>query len=245
MPLNLLGNSCAAIRTIERPLLQVRRWSTCPSKLPLESASGRLGRTYRWRHPGDCIPFVDPGLSALDAPVCWLPDTGAATLTASSSYAEVAADADVALDRLTSVQHIVAENDHIQCLLVHSTDCGLALELHGDMITSGPVNLTFHIHRVALATAVAPLLARLPSLLFDAPRRRIVSARRNLLRGALIALDGRQAGASYRETAVVAYGPEWATAAWSGPSRALKDHMIRAYDKGLAMIAGGYRQLLK
>ncbi|MEQ1616101.1 MAG: DUF2285 domain-containing protein [Hyphomicrobiaceae bacterium] len=201
--------------------------------------------TCRWRRAGDCIPFVDPGLSALDAPVCWLPDTGAAALTASSSFAPVAADADLALDRLTSVQHIVVASNRIQRLLVHSTDCALALELHGDKITSGPVNLTFHIHRVALATAVAPLFARLPSLLFDAPRRRVVSARRNLLRDALIALDGRQVGASYRETAVVAYGPEWTTAAWSGSSRALKDHMIRAYDKGLVMSAGGYRQLLK
>lgn len=223
----------------------MRRWSTSSSKLQRANASGRSGRTCRWRRAGDCIPFVDPGLSALDAPVCWLPDTGAATLTASSSYAEVAADADVALDRLTSVQHIVVASDHAQRLLINSTDCGLTLDLHGDKITSGPVDLTFQVHRLSRAATAAAILGRLPSLLFDAPRRRIVSARRNLLRDALIALDGRQVGASYRETAVVAYGSEWTTAAWSGPSRALKDHMIRARDKGLTMIAGGYRQLLK
>ncbi|MEQ1715058.1 MAG: hypothetical protein ABL907_03570, partial [Hyphomicrobium sp.] len=165
---------------------------------------GRSGHICLLQPAGVCIPFVDPGLSALDAPVCWLPDTGAPTLTAMSSHAPGAADADLALDRLPSVQHIVGVTDRIQRLLVHATGCGLALDLHGDTVTSGPVNLTFQVHRLSRVAAVAALLAKLPSLLFDDPRRRIISARRTLLRDALVAFDGRLAGASYRDMAVVA-----------------------------------------
>ena len=177
--------------------------------------------------------------------MCWLPETGAAAVTATSAHATIIADADVALPQLASVRHVVVENERTQHLLVHSTDLAVSLVLHGDPITEAPVNLTFHIHRLSLAPVAGAILMKLPTVLLASPRRGLVSARRTLLRDALIALDGRRAGASYREMAAVAVGPARAAMAWSSPSRALKDHMVRAHDKGALLAAGGYRRLIR
>ena len=176
--------------------------------------------------------------------MCWLPETGAAAVTATSAHATIIADADVALPQLASVRHVVVENERTQHLLVHSTDLAVALVLHGDPITEAPVNLTFHINRLSLAPVAGAILMRLPTVLLASPRRGLVSARRTLMRDALIALDGRRTGASYREMAAVAVGPARAAMAWSSPSRALKDHMVRAHDKGALLAAGGYRRLI-
>lgn len=65
------------------------------------------------------------------------------------------------------------------------------------------------------------------------------------MREAIVALDGRCAGASYLETAVVLFGARRARAAWSSLSRAMKDRMCRALRKGERLRDGGYCKLLE
>jgi hypothetical protein len=65
-----------------------------------------------------------------------------------------------------------------------------------------------------------------------------------LLRDALIVLDGRAAGASYRDIASVIYGADRARAAWNSPSRSIKDRLHRAFNIGKAFRDGGYRALI-
>lgn len=65
------------------------------------------------------------------------------------------------------------------------------------------------------------------------------------LRNALIALDCRSAGLSIRETAAVIYGKDRADEAWAGPSRAMKDEIRRARNRGIELVSGAYRELLR
>ena len=133
----------------------------------------------------------------------------------------------------------------MQKLLVHATDLAVTLELRGDLITDAPINLTFHVHRLTHAKAAGSLLIKLSQVLGRTPRRIVRSVRHSLMRNALIALDGRHAGASYRDMAIVAFGSKRANAAWNSTSRAIKDHIIRAADKGDALVDGGYRRLIR
>lgn len=64
-------------------------------------------------------------------------------------------------------------------------------------------------------------------------------------RNAIIALDANASGLSYFETASIIYGDARASEAWSGSSRAMKDEMKRALQRGRDLRDGGYRQLLR
>lgn len=64
------------------------------------------------------------------------------------------------------------------------------------------------------------------------------------MRDALITLDGRCAGATYREIASVIYGIARTRSAWSSPSRAMKDRMRHALLRGEQFRDGLYRNLL-
>lgn len=108
-----------------------------------------------------------------------------------------------------------------------------------------PVAITFHIHGVPDARRLASDFADLTTLL-NAPLRTILRTRERLLmRDALIALDGKRAGATYQETATVIYGVARTKSAWSSPSRAIKDRMRYALFRGEQFRDGLYRTLLQ
>ena len=60
----------------------------------------------------------------------------------------------------------------------------------------------------------------------------------------LVALDGRLAGRSYRDIAEVLYGSERVGEYWTDDTRGLKSKVRRAVESGLALMNGGYRDLL-
>jgi hypothetical protein len=66
--------------------------------------------------------------------------------------------------------------------------------------------------------------------------------RRDRLIQALRALDGRLAGASYRDVAVTVFGRAIEGPAWK--THDLRDRTIRAVRYGQSLMQGGYRQLL-
>lgn len=154
-------------------------------------------------------------------------------------------DADLALNRLSCVKHIVVGPDRTQWLLMHTTAMAMMFELRGEQIADAPVNVTILIGGLAHAKPTGALLMKVPVLLSSQPRYTLNSVSRILLRTALIALDGRRIGASYRDVADVAFGTKLATKAWNSPGRAMKDHVIRASKHGAALAAGGYERLLR
>lgn len=73
---------------------------------------------------------------------------------------------------------------------------------------------------------------------------RLTGQQRRRIRHMLQAVDGRMNGASYREIAGVIYGvPRVASDPWK--SSALRDATMDLVKDALAMIAGGYRALLR
>lgn len=76
------------------------------------------------------------------------------------------------------------------------------------------------------------------------PDTRLTAQQRRRLRHMLQAVDGSMNGASYREIANVIYGaPRVAADSWK--TSALRDSTIDLVKDGRAMIAGGYRKLLR
>jgi Uncharacterized conserved protein (DUF2285)/Family of unknown function (DUF6499) len=189
-------------------------------------------------------PLVDPRLSALDAPTCWLPDTGAAVLIATATRARVAAEADFNLNNLSCVRHIVVRKDGAQYLLVHNTDLSIFLQIHGDRIVDAPINVTFQLHRLAVAAKAGLWLSKLPGLLATPQRHICFAPRRKNLRDALIALDGHLAGAQYRDVAHLIFGRAEVVATWSKSDRRMKDSVIRSLRRGRELARSGYLRLM-
>jgi hypothetical protein len=91
--------------------------------------------------------------------------------------------------------------------------------------------------------ALERLLRALHGRTVPAPRRLTLQQRRRN-RFMLQATDGHMNGASYRQIADVIYGVERIRAEhWK--TSALRDSVIGLVEGGLAMVAGGYRQLLR
>ena len=189
-------------------------------------------------------PLVDPELSALDAPICWLPDTGAAVLTATAARAPIATEADLSLVTLNCVRHIVVRKDGVQCLLAHNTDLSIALQIQGDRIVDAPINVTIQLHGLRFAAKTGLLLSKLPGLLATPQRHICFTPRRKNLRDALIAFDGHLAGAQYRDVAYLIFGRAEVTAAWSKSNRRMKDSVIRSLERGRDLVRGGYLRLM-
>jgi hypothetical protein len=60
----------------------------------------------------------------------------------------------------------------------------------------------------------------------------------------LVALDGHLAGCSYRDIAEILYGVDRIGPYWTDDSRGHKSKVRRAVERGLALMNGGYRDLL-
>lgn len=151
--------------------------------------------------------------------------------------------ADLSLSRLTSIGSLVIEPAGNEIVLLRDSFRAVALRLEGARVSIAPVTVTFLIHGVPDARRLA-VFEDLADLL-NAPQQRIVRSRERLfLRDALVALDGRRVGASYRDMAAILYGSERTRIAWSGLSRWMKDRMRRALARGEYLRDGGYRNLL-
>jgi len=142
------------------------------------------------------------------------------------------------------IRHIVLDADGFEAVQVRTTNRFVTLRLHGQSAFSGPVRLTLLVAgltQVRQAAAILLSLIDLATLRLRWPKR---SRRQFLMRDALIALDGRAVGASYREIAIAIVGPGRAKDAWDSPGRSMKERMRRALAKGVRLRDGGYRTLI-
>lgn len=67
----------------------------------------------------------------------------------------------------------------------------------------------------------------------------------DLLKRALIALDGSLAGAPQRQIAMAIFGASAVSEKWDAPGRPLRDKVRRAIRTGRRLMSGGYRNLLR
>ena len=171
--------------------------------------------------------------------------TAAPILEAVSDRAKSDSPADLSIAQCRSAGHVIIGPTGEEHVILRDADRALTLRLHGSRASLAPVSATFLIrgtpqpHRVAKDFGILIDLARSSRHTVHRSRERL------FMRDALIALDARRAGASYREMAAVIYGPERARAAWSSTSTAMKERMRHALARGEQFRDGAYRRLLE
>ena len=189
--------------------------------------------------------LIDPALLASDAPIDWSEDLGAAKIDAVARDPNKGELTDVHLTELQCVRHIVVSPNGDETVLIATSDKALTLRLRGTTALRGPVCLTFQIAGLRALPDAGRSILSLPDLLVGRSRKFDRSRRRLLLREAVIALDGRTAGATYQEVAEVIAGTECARAAWKSSNHSLKDRMRRALKAGVVLRNGRYRALIE
>lgn len=193
------------------------------------------------KEDGVCSFFAPPSLNAGEGPVYW------------------AAQADTSAVLLTHVPDILPAAGYLFTELRETAALSDEQGVHFLLETGSQ---TIRLVRLAGVPADIPLAALVP-LDADGPDRieaidrllralqgrtvpddrRLTSQQRRRHRHMLQATDGRRNGATYRQIADVIYGVERIRAEhWK--TSALRDSVIGLVEGGLAMIAGGYRQLL-
>ena len=178
----------------------------------------------------------------------WLPDAGASTLigVTEPAYASSKRNERIFLPSLPSLEHVLVDVTGRQHVALRANQASIQLTIEGADLTARPVAITFLVpgfDAVAKARDQLDLLDRVlsPNRAPSSVLPRWTTRTRNL-RDALITLDGRRAGASHREIAILIYGAEAVAADWGV---GLRQRMQRHYSRGAALAAGGYRDFLR
>ncbi len=190
------------------------------------------------------ITFVDPALPAPEASLCWLTSSTAPILEALCCRAPRSAF-DLAIADVRSVKSVILGPGREEHVLLGDSERTFALHLQGSRASLGPVCTTFLLRGIPDPMKLAADFVRVDALLRVRQSRTHQSRHRLLLRDALVALDGRRAGASHRDVAKVIFGIERVREAWSGGGGWLKERMRRALAAGEALRDGGYRKALE
>ena len=191
---------------------------------------------------GGCNFEVAPTLNATETTVFWAPEADSSTVILT------------ALPPIPGLES-VAPPDLDRDAARRSAD-GLSI-IHGLGASTVRLLLTGDVAPDDLVAALVPLgadgLDRIEAVtrLWRAcnnrpvpPDSRLTAQQRRRLRHMLQAVDGRMEGASYREIADTIYGASRvAESPWK--TSALRDSTIDLVKDGLALIAGGYRKLLR
>lgn len=200
------------------------------------------------RHDGALPLAAFAGLADFAGHVFWCAELHAPVLAADAF--SVPPDAAEAFDLRTLRQPSVVlrsreGGEHV--LIADGPRC-IRIEVRSGTLLAGPVRLDYHlpgdgdlrakILTLRRLTALCSL-GRFPTTLFPSERR----ARRWAL--ALQAWDGRQAGASHREVALVIHGERTVRDQWYGRSDHMRTHIKRLLRTANALIGGGWRHLLR
>lgn len=192
---------------------------------------------------GVYVPFADPHRPAPDADVFWSPDAVALALRGTAFRRPMG---EVDLVNLPAVHQLLVSAKGSQHLEFLSEQTSLLAILDGTALAIAPVRVTLHVEGFERLDLARQTFAMLNDFVHDKPHRAPHDWTTTSLtvRDALIALDGHQWGASYRDIATVIFGTKRVREAWRSESNALKDRMRRVLKRGLALSAGAYRKFL-
>jgi hypothetical protein len=211
----------------------------------------RFSRGCRWLtfllKRGRSVAFANPALTALQARHVWLPATDAPSFSALANPAEDLAieDRNIFSPPSAKLEHILVDARGRQHVVLRANGTAVQLMVEGADVAVGPVTITFLVRGLGAIREASDRLATLRRILsttFRMPELPRWTATTRKLRNALVALDGRAAGASYREIAIVLYGIDYVELNWR---TGLKDRMRHHLSRGQALAGGGYRDLLR
>jgi len=188
---------------------------------------------------------VDPALPAPETPICWLTSPAAPILAAVCDRPAAGVPPHVSLAALPSARSVVVGPAHEENVILRDSDSALTLRFQGSRATLGPVGTTFLLGGIPDPSRLAADFGTLDALLHS-PRCKVHRSRDRLLfRDAIVALDGRGAGANHRDTAEVILGIKRVREDWSARGGWFKERMRRALAKGEELRDGGYRRVLQ
>jgi len=181
--------------------------------------------------------------------VFWSPEIAAPALQAVIEPAQSLGAANFALSRFAAEISILLDvTGGRHQIVFKSRRQSLVIDVTGTVTFDAPARITFLTHGSNGAACAPRAFAAFNACLSPEskakyPKRSATTLVRR--RNALIALDGDAAGANYREISMVMFGVKDTTESWSSLKNPCKDQVRRALQRGQALIAGGYRKLLK
>jgi hypothetical protein len=165
---------------------------------------------------------------------------------AEPAYASSQTNEPIFLPSLPSLEHVLIDAAGRQHVMLRANQASIQLTIEGADVTARPVAITILVPgfgAIAQARDQLDLLDRVlsPNRAPSSLLPRWTKRTRNL-RDGLITFDGRRAGASHKEIAILIYGAEDVAADWGV---GLRQRMQRHYSRGAALAAGGYRNFLR
>ena len=191
---------------------------------------------------GASIPFADPKLPAPQAGVCWSIGTASPTLDAIANRST--SKPDLHFHGHVAATHMIVGPNGQEHVVLRDAERAVTLRVEGARVCIGGVDVTFLVEGIPNPVTLATRFGMLNDLIVSPRLSGQCSRSRVFMRDALVALDARQLGATYRETAAVIHGDQRARAAWSSTSTAMKERMRHLLARGQDLRDGAYRSLL-
>jgi len=188
--------------------------------------------------------FSNPDKTALEVTPFWLPE-----LLTSIAFCEARTANDNREEQLSLAsfagQRAVLRTGDREIVAIGQGRRSANLVVTEGSFMLGDRLLKFHHNGLKSASRHAEMLRVLTQLLDTSEHlAQLSTPSDSKYRDYLVALDGRLAGKSYRDIAEVLYGSERVGAYWTDDTRGLKSKVRRAVECGLALMNGGYRDLL-
>lgn len=190
-----------------------------PRCLGASPALTRVRRRARAAFAWGLHSFNDPALPAPSSPVCWLTASAAPLLEGIADRTQCGTCPNINVRDLTSARHLVLGPASEQLVLLRDADAALTLRFHGSRVSLSPVSTSILFRGLPEPNLVSNALSILARLVLRPNCNPHNSRDLLFLRDAIVALDGRCLGASYREIAAVIYGWRKVRIAWSSIAR--------------------------
>jgi Uncharacterized conserved protein (DUF2285)/Family of unknown function (DUF6499) len=216
--------------------------------VPIEHNSGavilRLRRRVFAAERWGLHCFADPRKSAHDAPVFWLVDQVKHSV---SCTLRVANDNELGVLSLASFagQRRVLVTPDSEQVVIASNRLAARVVVRNSSFLIGASAVTFEIIGLDQPIRAFEAINNLRSLRSDrCPECSVPSEHHSKYFDYLVALDAHLAGHSFRDIAEILYGSDRIRPHWTDDSRGYKSKVRRAVERGLALMNGGYRELL-
>ena len=174
--------------------------------------------------------------------MCWTIGTASPALDAIANRST--SEPDLHLHGHVAATHMIVGPNGQEHVVLRDAERAVTLRVEGSRVCLGGVDVTFLVEGIPNPVTVATRFGMLNDLIVSPRLSGQRSRSRVFMRDALVALDARQLGATYRETAAVIHGAQRARAAWSSTSTAMKERMRHLLARGQDLRDGAYRSLL-
>lgn len=188
--------------------------------------------------------FADPAKTALAQDLIWLPEVTTLAATCSLSPAG-GRTADTLCLECFKGRTAVLLNETTEVVTVRSVGKSVTLNIVSGSILAGHKAVTFsHDGFKSLARHIECLRILQQLMAETSNTNTIQMGGENKYLAYLVALDGHLEGRSYRDIAEILYGNERVSSHWTDDTRWMKSKVRRAVKRGIALMNGGYRDLL-